>query len=111
MTSMSGHRERPPMRPFLAPGLALMLAAAATPSAAQVLIGSHGRGQVTVNSDVLDALGPPPTVPQLLDPGLGGGGAPRLRPPGSRATPSEAVPRSRIYALPSARGEISPPAA
>jgi outer membrane protein OmpA-like peptidoglycan-associated protein len=96
-------------KPFLAPMLALGVAAAATPSAAQVVISSQGRGHVLVNPDVLDALGPPPTVPQLLDPNVSPSQAPRLRAPGTRTSQSETVPRSRIYALPPAPGTSNAP--
>src|SRR5260221_14756679 len=79
----------------------LCLAATAAPAGAQVMIGAN-RTQVFVNSDVLDSLGPPPTLPRLFE--ANPGQSPRqLRQPAARSLASEGnLPRSRIYAAPSA---------
>ena len=89
---------------------ALGVAVLATPGVAQVVISNQNRGEVTVNSDVLDALGPSRTVPQLIDPGLTGGQtAPPLGAPRPRVSQSETMPRSRVYQLPPGPGGASPP--
>jgi outer membrane protein OmpA-like peptidoglycan-associated protein len=89
--------------PIALPPLLGLCLAAATPAAAQVVISTQGRGDVTVNSDVLDALGPP-LVPLLRDPSIAPSGPaspPALGPGG--------VPKSRIYALPPVAGAPARP--
>lgn len=46
--------------------LAATLAAWLAPAAAQTVIGGSGRPEVEVNQDVLESLGPQPTLPDLL---------------------------------------------
>jgi outer membrane protein OmpA-like peptidoglycan-associated protein len=106
MTTMADPQPRQRARAIVPPTLAFCLVIVATPGLAQVVIGGRSHS-VTVNPDVLDALGPPPGVPQLLDPGLSGSAAPRLTTPGTRGAPGD-VPRSRLYAVPGVG--TSPPA-
>lgn len=104
MLPMPGPPQRRRLSITLSSTVALCLGVAA-PASAQTVISSQGRGTVVVNSDALDALGPAPTVPQLLDPNLMSSQTQRLRPSGTLAAPGAApgaVPRSRIYPLPPA---------
>jgi len=95
----------PPRRraPLALPSILGLCLASAAPAGAQVVISSQGRDNVVVNSDVLDALGPPPGLPRLQLPNPAAGLAPSPSPTGERATSPESVPRSRVYALPPAR--------
>ncbi len=57
-------------KPFVALGAVLVLATAGLPGGArtQTVIGGSGEPSVSVDMSVLDSLGPPPTVPDLLMP-------------------------------------------
>ena len=96
--------SRSPWRLPLALAIPALGLASGAPADAQVVISSQGRGEVIVNSDVLDALGPPPT-PQLIDPSLAPPRRALAPPPGK---PGE-TPRSRLFALPPSATASAPP--
>lgn len=66
----------------------ILLAAAAAPAAAQMVVGDLHQPEVTVDLGVLDSLGPAPTLPQLL---LRNQAPPRRGTPATRPAPAKDV--------------------
>jgi len=62
----SSYSRRCVMRAIPVAAALLLLAAAAAPAAAQTIVSGREQPEVTVDLSVLDALGPAPTLPELL---------------------------------------------